>query len=306
MWWRRSCYGLLSVGVLIFYMYHGMWLSGILLLAVLIFPWLSLLLSAPAMLLTKAELVCPSQVSMYSRVQVTLRTSCPLPTPMIHWNFLAQESFSGSKMIFTGESEFLADHCGSIQITLRKSFIYDYLGLFRFPIGRKQQQTVLIIPEPLPVENVPGLKKYMAGAWTPKPGGGFAENYDLREYHPGDDLRQIHWKLAAKTGKTILREPIVPVRGKLLLSMTLLGTAMELDRKFGRLFYLVDYFLSMGLDFELYVKSGKELRIFPIGSEQDFSAAIPILLQLPLASEEGFRLPESALQYHIGGEEHEN
>ena len=280
-------------------------MAWILLLGMLLLPWISLFLSLPAMLLTKVELLCPEKVSMNSRVAVMLTDSCPLPTPPIKWKFCAYESFSGKVLTFKANASFLADHCGTIHISLKHSKVYDYLGLFSLPVGRKLRKTVLVIPEPIPVRNIPSLKKFLASNWKPKPGGGFSENYDLREYRPGDDLRQVHWKLAAKTGKVILREPTVPVRGKLVLSMVLMGSPDELDRKFGRLTYLSNYFLEKELPFEICCGTGEGKRCFTVESLTDYSNALHTLLQLPLAKEDTVSISQASWHYRIGGESHE-
>ncbi len=302
MWWRRILYGLSSIGAFVFYLFYGEWLSQFLLIGILLLPWLSLLLSLPAILLAKIKLVCPEQVSMNTAVSVKLHTDCLLPLPPIRWKFLAYEGFSGKRLTFAGNAPFLADHCGSISVCLKHSYIYDYLGLFRFPKGRKERQTLLVLPNPVPVSHCPGLKKYLAAAWKPKPGGGFSENYDLREYRPGDDLRQIHWKLAAKTGKAILREPTVPVRGKLVLSMAIQGSPEELDRKFGRLVYLADYFLSMELPFEICYGAGDKYGSFSVQTEQNFHRALLAMLQLPLTESDTVPVTNAAWHYAIGGE----
>ena len=287
-----------------FYLYYGQWMAWILLLGMVFLPWVSLLLSLPSILLTKVELVCPEKVSMNTGVSVKLRAHCPLPVPPVKWKFLAYESFTGKKLTFASHAPFLADHCGSIHISLRRSFVYDYLGLIRFPVGRKLRKTILVLPDTVPVTNLPALKKYLAANWKPKPGGGFAENYDLREYRPGDDLRQVHWKLAAKTGKVILREPTIPIRGKLVLSMVLKGTSHEIDRKFGRLTYLVHFFLDKELAPEIHCLTGDGVRCFPVKTEQDFSAALDLLLQQSVSAEEDLSVTNASWHYRIGGEEY--
>ena len=51
----------------------------------------------------------------------------------------------------------------------------------------------------------------------PKLGGGMAEDYDLREYRPGDMLNSIHWKLSSKTDKLIIREGLIPENSNIFL-----------------------------------------------------------------------------------------
>ena len=301
MFWRKLLYASVATGVFAFYLYYGQWLAWIVFLATLALPWVSLLLSLPAILLTKITLVCPEQVQMNTGVTIKLSKACPLPLPPIMWNFQAYETFSSKQLAFSANAPFLADHCGSIHIVLHRSYIYDYLGLFAFPIGRKLQKTILVLPQPVPIKNLPSLKKYLAANWKPKPGGGFSEQYDLREYRPGDDLRQVHWKLAAKTGKIILREPMIPVRGNLALSLVLSGTATELDRKFGRLTYLADYFLKKDLPFKIHCNAGDGDHCFSIHTATDFSQALCTMLQLPLTQGETVSVSNASWHYRIGG-----
>ena len=257
------------------------------------------------MLLTKVDLMCPEKVPMNSSVSVTLINHCSLPTPPIRWKFCAHEIFSGKKLVFADDAPFLADHCGGIHISLKSSRVYDYLGLISIPIGRNIQKTILVMPEVVPVKEIPSFKKYLSSGWKPKPGGGFSETYDLREYRPGDDLRQVHWKLAAKTGKIILREPTIPVRGKLLLSMCLYGTEGELDRKFGRLIYLANYFLEKNLTFELQCHTGHGNECYTINSRTEFSEALHRLLQSPLLAEDMTSTVNASWHYRIGGDPYE-
>ncbi|MFR5796795.1 MAG: DUF58 domain-containing protein [Christensenellales bacterium] len=50
-------------------------------------------------------------------------------------------------------------------------------------------------------------------------GGDFTETQAVRPYHPDDPVRQIHWKLSAKMGKTMLREAGAPLTGDVLLAL---------------------------------------------------------------------------------------
>ena len=44
-----------------------------------------------------------------------------------------------------------------------------------------------------------------------------SEVYQLREYRPGDDIRQIHWKLSSKLDELILKEASQPESRSLLV-----------------------------------------------------------------------------------------
>lgn len=53
----------------------------------------------------------------------------------------------------------------------------------------------------------------------------FSETQSIRPYVPGDPVRQIHWKLSAKTGQTLLREIGLPQTGGILLALAVDGAA---------------------------------------------------------------------------------
>ena len=162
-------------------------MAWVFLTGILLLPWFSLLLSLPSILMTKVDLLCPERVPLNSEVSVKLNPRCPLPIPPIQWSFQAHENFSNNRLTFSGNASFLADHCGTIKISTKSAYIYDYLGLIPLPMFKKGTKSILIIPTPLPLKALPSLKRYLASNWKPKPGGGFSENYDLREYVPGDD-----------------------------------------------------------------------------------------------------------------------
>lgn len=90
--------------------------------------------------------------------------------------------------------------------------VYDYLGLFRLPRRWNCQTELLVLPCPQPPEQLPSLAQLQVLSYRPKPGGGFAEVHELRDYRPGDSPREIHWKLTAKVDHPIVREAQVPNR----------------------------------------------------------------------------------------------
>jgi len=103
-------------------------------------------------------------------------------------------------------------YCGSLIIHLKEAAVEDRFGLFRFPlqntpgIGSK----VVIYPELTPVKIIHEGQTAVDGV-----DGNGSQGQDwsdpssyngIREYVPGDPVRQIHWKLSAKTDRLLLRE----------------------------------------------------------------------------------------------------
>ena len=292
------------LGCWIFYIAYGEWLAWMILTFVLGLPWLSLALSLPAMVRLGLSPSGPDSIPLGQRGNLMILGSCPFPMPPFRGNLRLTGCMDGAKSTYQPDAGLTAAHCGGLVAAVEKARVYDYLGLFSLRVRKTSEKTILIRPEPLALEIPEDLRQYTARAWRPKFGGGFGENHELRLYRPGDSLNQVHWKLSAKTGKLILREPMEPERGLMLLTMTLRGTAEETDRKFGRLLWLGSHLLDRGLAFEIRALTGLGLQSFPVKEEQDLRKAVDSLLCTPMAREGSIRDHSFAAswQHHIGGD----
>lgn len=304
---RRIIYLCTLAGCLVFYFCYQQWLSWVVLLAVILIPWLSLVLSLPAMLQFRAEVDGPGFVAMGDPAYAALWGLSNLPQPLFRGRLTRTDLVTGQTVRHDPRTPLPTDHCGGVRIDAKKVGICDYLGLFCLPAGQLRGKTVIVRPTPLAMEAPADLSRYVARSWQPKPGGGFAENHELRLYRPGDGLNQVHWKLTAKTGKLIIREPMEPNRGLVLVTMDLSGTRTEIDRKFGYLLTLSRDLLDRQLHHELRVLTADGVVSHPIQTESDLTAAVDRLLCCPAAKEGSLQNLEAGAswQFHIGGEPHE-
>lgn len=301
---RRVLYLLALLGGLVFYWAYREWLSWFFLLILLLLPWFSLLVSLPAILTCRAELVCPPVLSMGAQVQLRWQGRGYLPLPRFSGLMIAENRLSGRKQKLRSTENVPTSHCGLLTVTLRRPKCHDYLGLFRLPIGNWEPIGVLVRPAPVKPEQVPDLRRHRMNMWRPKPGGGFSENHDLRLYRPGDHLRQVHWKLSAKTGKLITREPLEAVRTPMLLTLSLDGTPNALDRKLGQLLWVSRYLVSHDLPHRIQCRTGAGMESFTVESDTDVTRAIDRLLQCA-PGKEGGSFDSVSWCYHIGGDAHE-
>ena len=237
----------------VFFCFFQEWFSWVLLVGLLWLPVLSLLFSLPAMLTVKVSLSCPSQVRADVPARISLGVESPLPPPLARCKLSLENRLTGERFIGYPGEHVPTGHCGLVQIRCHRLYVYDYLGLWRFPVRKDHQCQVYVLPKPLPGKLPPPKDQQVITSWKPKRGGGFAENHDLRPYRPGDDLRSVHWKLSAKTGKLIYREALEPAQQLHLLQLTLSGTGEELDRKLGRLLWTSQQLLE-----NIALKSRKE------------------------------------------------
>lgn len=285
-----------------FFVAYGQWLGAVLLITVLLFPVLSLLLSLPAMGFFRLTIQGDLLAGMGEEAGVYLVGSSILPLLPFKGRLCLKNLITGE--ILPCEETLPTDHCGGYRAFLRKPRVCDYLGLWAFPLRKPEEKRILILPDPVPLADLPDLGKFVPRVWKPKFGGGFGENHELRLYRPGDSLNQVHWKLSAKTGTLTIREAMEPIRGRLLLTMTLRGTPDERDRKFGRLLWLGRRLLQKELPFDLRVLTGEGILSFSITEEAALNKALRRLLCTPAAREGSIRDQDFSAfwQYHIGGE----
>lgn len=298
---------LLGAGVLFFFTYQE-WLSWLFLLILLLFPWFSLVLSLPGMLNLRVEPKAPAAVRRGTRTVVRLIGWCRFPVPPFRGKLQITRLTTGETWKQATDAPLPTDHCGSLLVEPDGTWVYEYLGLLGIPVRKREDLTVTVRPEALPIGQLPDLDRFLARSWRPKFGGGYAENHELRLYRPGDSLNQVHWKLSAKTGKLILREPMQPERGLMLLTMNLRGNAEELDRKFGRLLWLGNALLEKEAAFQLRCLTSCGVQTWEIDHPRTLECAVDRLLGCSPAAQGDLREARirASWHYHIGGEPDED
>ena len=304
MWWRWIAYLAALLGSLVFYGFYREWFSWIMLLTVAFLPWFSLLISLPAMLTVKAGLRCPQSVRMGVPARTALQLDSKFPTPPVRSRIRLHNSLTDTKFVGQPGELIPTEHCGAMTISYDRLFVYDYLGLFCRRLNRGDTTLVYIEPKPVPAQMPPSLEANRAvNAWRPKPGGGFSENHDLRLYRPGDDLRHIHWKMAAKTGKLIYREPIEPVQKGYLLTLTLTGSPEELDKKLGQMVWVSNYLLEKQQPHGVRCQTDTGVVAFRVNDKANLEDGLHTLLgSVPAGQEMDPGKQDALWQHHIGGD----
>lgn len=216
------------------------WYGVYLFWTVLIIPPLLSLVSIPSMRAFKVVCSSPSMVNRGDKDQVTLRFLCRRLLPVRSCTFTLR-----LKNVFTGKEstrsmrfglvsnssstvELPTAQCGMVLCSVENIKISSYLGLLCFKIKYPAQCSTVVMPKPLEPESLDSLEAIppVTSAYRPKPGGGYSEEHELRQYRPGDSINSIHWKISCKTDDIIVREPLEPVDSG---TAVVLGTATELD-----------------------------------------------------------------------------
>jgi len=245
---------LLSLGgAVVFHVYYFGWFSWFLLVLAVCLPGFSFLVSLPAMIRVRLYLDVPEKCLREEPAYVTLRAvNGFLPLPRCRFRLKIETVMSGETVILPQqapgrESWYLplnTAHCGILRCTTEKGRVYDYLGLFHLPVREAKPVELMVFPKAAEPEKRPNLAHFLARRRRPKPGGGFSEEHELRDYRPGDNLRDIHWKLSVKTDRLILREAQEPVREMTLLTLDLRDTPRQVDRTLEQLLWLSQWLLD--------------------------------------------------------------
>lgn len=299
---RRWClYLAMVLGCFILLFCYRGWLAWMLLLTVLVTPLFSLVASLPAMLTARVKVDCAGTVQVFATVRAQLQGSCSLPMPQFQGRIRAERTPTGESWRLRQADTLPTEHCGQLLCRPEKCYIYDYLMLFRIKVRHQEEASLVVLPKPVQTAVPAKLERFMSQSWKPKPGGGFAENHEMRQYRPGDSMNQVHWKLTAKTGKLMVREAMEPVRRRLLLTLELQGNGLELDTKIGRLLWLGQYLLDRSLPFDIRALTGDGAVTYSVQTRQELEKAVQNLL-CQRAAPEGKPYSESGRwSFHIGG-----
>lgn len=299
---RRIGYLFGLAGCFIFFIFYKEWFSWLLLVGYLWLPVLSLVLSLPAICTAAYHIHAPQEVRAGMPARASLGVDSILPPLPLKCRLSLENKLTGER--YSGKPGELipTEHCGQMQLACRKLFVYDYLGLWRFPKKAPDLEAVFILPRPLPDKHLPPPEQMPVRSWKIKPGGGVSENYDLRPYRPGDELRQIHWKMSAKVGDLIYREALEPAQKQVVLTLTLSGTPEELDRKLGRVYGISGQLLSRGAEHIIYCRSAGGLTTLEITDRKSQEQAIKHLLTAtPTQGEAALQIHDALWQCRIGG-----
>ena len=305
-------------GALVFHIYYFGWYSWFVLVLAVALPWFSLLVSLLAMLRTRLRMDAPALLTRNEAAYVTLRAGNGfLPQPLCRFRLTITAVMTGERRSLRQSTQsqgswyvpLHTSHAGAYLCQVEKARVYDYLGLFRLPVRAPAPVETVIRPVPREPARLPNLRHFLVRQLKPKPGGGFSEEHELRDYRPGDSMREIHWKLSVKTDRTIVREAQEPVRGLTLLTFDLRGTPGRVDATLEELLWLSQWLLDHDTPHQiLWIDpTDCETATAPIEAPADLEALLSRLLRTPLRPDtpslEGRTFPRATWRCHISPQE---
>ena len=163
------------------------------------------------------------------------------------------------------EIEVDTSRSGLALFEIKRIWIVSIIGLFSLPAAMRCAAGTLVMPAPQRPPNAGSLPR--SEVPRPKPGGGFAENHELRPYRPGDPVRSIHWKVSAKLNSLVIREPMIPPLHFRLVEVKPWFDSRQRNLILGRLRWVADYLTERELPF--YVKLGDAMPVREIKRQDD-------------------------------------
>lgn len=116
-----------------------------------------------------------------------------------------------------------SSHCGKLTVNFREIYLSDVFGLTKYRLPDAEEGSSVIYPDCFPLElklSGNGMSMMDSDRYSQdKPGNDPGETFAVREYVPGDMIKQIHWKLSQKTDKLMVREFGLPIVHQVVLLM---------------------------------------------------------------------------------------
>jgi len=271
----RLIFALTLVASILFFILYPPWLSWYLLVLLLLLVPVDLFASLPGMLSRGMLMYVPAVLEKDEEAFLKLITTSTKPYPVrcvIARLHVAGDGFSTiCRFRCSGETDEYREvtidtsRSGVTVFTLKRISTISLLGLFSMPLKTIRTGSVLILPPPVKPSNTMSLQH--GTELRPKPGGGFSEEHDMREYRQGDPVRSIHWKASAKFDSLIIREPLVPPPHSRLVHLMKWDGETERDLALGCLRWVSDYLLKWQMPF--YVRYDEDTTIAEVARETD-------------------------------------
>ena len=231
---RAAAWGLLILFAVILYLFSNETVTLALLLSLIIaLPVSFLLLRYTA---DKVDLAISdsSSTEEKSSFVITLQNKGILPVAFVDIELRCANLRVGDSDICSvskslmprGKYEFTVDvkpsHAGRYELAVVSASVSEPLGVWRRPLNFSERRYLTVLPEMFEIGIIPAGVSAMPEGDTQSQrtkGAVAGDMTGIREYVPGDPVRNIHWKLSEKTDKMLVKELGNPVTDQYLLLM---------------------------------------------------------------------------------------
>lgn len=195
--------------------------------------------------------------------------------------------------------EWIPDCCGEYSMSCQALWVSDLFGLCAFRLPPLSSQSLTVYPQSVPVQlkitKMPHGILEGETVYENRKGSDPSEVFDLRDYQPQDDIRQIHWKLSSKLDTMVVKEASDTSHYDTILMLdaslenqepAVLSAVVELALSFSQ------KLIEQGVGHQAVFAAENQLASKPVRSVQDGAqlAAFWIHLRLPSSPGNGLRL----------------
>ena len=200
-----------------------------------------------------------------------------------------------------------AEHSGVLEVECLSLRVRDLLQLFSQRLPDFPRQEVIVLPAAVHL-SVNLHRDNLGESWSEgelrnRRGTEHSELFDLRPYHPGDDIRGIHWKLSGRLQELIFREPgdlahadvaILPDLGLLREGEAASEEALEAALSYGEALGLS--LLRQHVSFCMLLPSANGVSLQEVRDIREFRQQLLCWLSQPIPQESG-----AVLRYFLLG-----
>ena len=172
-------------------------------------------------------------------------------------------------------------YTGRLSLSAESLRVMDFFGFL--PVKRKADAVVrmTVLPELFPVDvSLTARAADSEEGSADRKGHDRSELFQLRDYRPGDDVRQIHWKLSSKLDELIFKEPGEPLSRSVMVFWDKRKTSSPaaMDALAEAVSSVCMRICGDGIPFTL-VWMEEELQAEDISDENGLLAAVPALVK---------------------------
>lgn len=197
-----------------------------------------------------------------------------------------------------------AEHCGYVDLTADTVYLMDWFGILPYKVQLEGKKHMAVLPdtfEPHVYIQVSAEQSEEAENWSQiKKGRDQSELFALREYVPGDNIKQIHWKLSAKKNQTIIRESSLPIEKSLLLfwnKNTKADSPKAVDAMAEAVASMGQNIINQGIPFVMGWTEGSSCIYENIDYEVQFLQTVPRMLKQGADTDAGTEYVEAMDQF---------
>ncbi|MFZ2539087.1 MAG: DUF58 domain-containing protein, partial [Oscillospiraceae bacterium] len=236
----RIIYTLLLLGAIGFYLFYGEYLAFVALAFVVSLPFFLYaitLITSRKIVVKFADCKTIAQKLTSTEAQVEVDNESMLHIVTAKLTIVSETVFSNDKlkeMIFipinanqitTIKTGVVSKYCGDVKITLKNVKLYDFLSLTSHTKRLNKSLKVAVLPNVYEINANPNIvvapDDESHSYSTTKSGDDASQVFDYHEYHEGDKVKNIHWKLSTKLDKLMVKEFSLPISSAVCIALEL-------------------------------------------------------------------------------------